>query len=359
MSHGITANGVLCEVVGVNVGTCGGNGIDLGPVSRVRDCMVRSNGSHGIRVGSNSIVSGCLSSANVVNGIEALSGTTVSDCVSEGNAVGYLLGSNCSVTNCRSGNPAAASSIGFQAFLSESGVSLTDCRASGGGRGFWFQGGRTTLTRCSAAGLTGNQTAFEIGPNSLVTECRASDNSGHGFLPFARCTLTNCTAAQNAGDGYFGSSDSSFINCFAVGNNGDGFDLVDGSTVQGCTANNNLASGISMNNGGSVINCTTRSNQQDGIAVNFSCLVRGNSCNGDGTGIGFEAAIRATGQANRIEGNNITFADRGILVSSGGNTIFGNSLKGCAVNFDIAGGNDMGPIGSAATATSPWANIQY
>ncbi len=361
LSHGITANGLMCEVVGVNVGTCGGNGIDLGSLSRVRDCMARSNGSHGIRVGSNSIVSRCLCSANAVNGIEALSGTTVFDCVCEGNAVGFRLGSNCSVTNCRSGNPAAASSIGFYSTISDSEISLTDCRAAGGGRGFWFQGGRMTLTRCSATGLTGAQTAFEIGPNSLLTECRATDNSLHGFLLFPRCTLTDCTAAQNLGDGFLANAGSaaSFINCTAAANNGDGFDLGDGATVQGCTANDNLARGISMTNGGSVVNCTTRNNQNDGIAVNFSCLVRGNSCNGDGTGIGFEAAVRVSGQANRIEANNITFADRGILASSGGNVIVSNSLKGCTVNFDIVGGNDVGPIGSAATATSPWANIQY
>ncbi|MGE3107742.1 MAG: right-handed parallel beta-helix repeat-containing protein [Phycisphaerales bacterium] len=361
LSHGVTAPGTYAEIESVNSSLCAGNGIDVGAFARVRGCATRGNSSHGIRVGSNSIVADCITSSNVGNGIEALSGTSVIDCVCEGNGVGMLLYSFCSASNCRVSNPGAAGSIGFQSFIGESGVTLTECRVSGGGRGYWFQGGKMTLTRCSASGLTGGQTAFEIGPNSLLSECRADNNSGHGFLLFPRCHAANCAATQNAADGFnsLGAGAGSFVNCTATGNTGNGFNLSDGATVQGCTANDNLSRGISMNNGGSVINCTTRNNQSDGIAVNFSCLVRGNSCNGDGTGIGFEAAVRATGQANRIEGNNITFADRGILVSSGGNTIFGNSLKGCVLNFDIAGGNDTGPIGNAASATSPWANIQY
>jgi hypothetical protein len=47
------------------------------------------------------------------------------------------------------------------------------------------------------------------------------------------------------------------------------------------------------------------------------------------------------------------------MIDLGGNVIIRNSVKGCAVDFSIAGGNDLGPIGSAATATSPFANIQY
>lgn len=361
VSHGVTSNGLLIEVAGLNINSCGGNGIDLNALSRVTNCAVRSNSSHGIRVGSNSLVSGCLSSTNAINGIEALGGSIVTDCVCEGNAVGMLLGSNCLVSNSRVSNPAAATSTAFLSNGGESGAALTDCRASGGGRGFYFQSGRVSLTRCSATGMTGGQNAIDVGHDSTLSDCRADNNSGHGFVLAARCQVQNCAATLNAGDGFRATSTNagSFIQCLAANNNANGFNLADGVTIQACTANNNLQRGISLANGGSVIDCTTRSNQTDGIAVNFACVVRGNSCNGDGTGIGFDAAIRVTGQANRIEANHISFADRGLLISSSGNTIFRNSLKGCTVNFDIVGGNDVGPIGSAATATSPWANIQF
>ncbi len=361
LSHGITSNGLLCEVTNLNVSNCAGNGIDLNALSRVTNCAVRSNGSHGIRVGSNSIVSNCLSSTNTVNGIEALGGSVITDCICEGNAVGMLLGSNCLVSNSRVSNPAAASSVAFLSGNGDSGTALTDCRATGGGRGFSFQGGRVSLTRCSATGMTGGQNAFDVGLDSTLSDCRADNNSGTGFVLANRYQVQSCAATQNVGDGFrsTGTSSGSFIQCNAVGNSANGFNVGDGATVQACIANNNLQRGVSLTNGGSVINCTTRNNQNDGIAVNFSCLVQGNSCNGDGAGIGVDAAIRATGQANRIDGNNISFADRGLLVSSGGNTIFRNSVKGCTVNFDIIGGNDVGPIGSAATTTSPWANIQF
>ena len=43
-----------------------------------------------------------------------------------------------------------------------------------------------------------------------------------------------------------------------------------------------------------------------------------------------------------------------------GNTIVRNSASGNGDNYGaIVGGNDVGPIGTAATATSPWANIQF
>jgi hypothetical protein len=48
--------------------------------------------------------------------------------------------------------------------------------------------------------------------------------------------------------------------------------------------------------------------------------------------------------------------------SNGGNVITRNSAGGNGSsgtdNYNIGGGNDAGPIGSAASSTSPWANLQ-
>ena len=52
--------------------------------------------------------------------------------------------------------------------------------------------------------------------------------------------------------------------------------------------------------------------------------------------------------------------DRGIATTGVGNLIIRNSVRGGTnPHGGIAGGNDVGPIGSAATATNPWANILY
>ena len=80
-----------------------------------------------------------------------------------------------------------------------------------------------------------------------------------------------------------------------------------------------------------------------------------NGSGGDGAGI----HVNATRSDNRIEGNNLIFNNTGMSVNDSGNLIIKNSASGNNTDYDIVAGNDVGPIGSAATATSPWANIQF
>jgi hypothetical protein len=74
------------------------------------------------------------------------------------------------------------------------------------------------------------------------------------------------------------------------------------------------------------------------------------------------------GSNNRIEGNHITGSGSsgyGIQFNISGyvnNVIIRNSVAGNgANNYSTSGGsaNDCGPVGTAATATSPWANISH
>ena len=103
-------------------------------------------------------------------------------------------------------------------------------------------------------------------------------------------------------------------------------------------------------------------------------MIRGNTCTSNGNG-GDGAGIHATGVDNRIEGNNCTFADRGIQVDFGGNIIIKNTCSGNTINWVIAANNYYGPIidrtaiatiavnGSSAvstlTPTDPHANFSY
>jgi len=70
-----------------------------------------------------------------------------------------------------------------------------------------------------------------------------------------------------------------------------------------------------------------------------------------------------TGNAVRVEGNNATGNyNNGIKVDGTPNTIFHNSVHpnpSALGAYSIVAGNDVGPIGSAATSTSPFANISY
>ena len=211
------------------------------------------------------------------------------------------------------------------------------------------------------------------GPGSAVSYCSAYANTVSGIATSLGSTVVNCSAYNNSGGGISVSGGCAVSNCTAYSNTGDGITALDGSTVTSCTVNNNEARGIGAANGCQITRCTTRNNALDGISVNFSSTVTGNTCNGDGTAAGNQGGIRVLGQANRIEGNNVTYADRGLLVDSGGNVIIRNTVKGCTLNWSIVAGNAYGAIvatpagaavsGNTAAAalgtTDPDANFTY
>ncbi len=215
---------------------------------------------------------------------------------------------------------------------------------------------------------------IETGPGSVVSSCAAYGNAVNGIATNVGSTVVNCSTYDNSGGGISSSGNCTISNCTSYSNTGNGITTLDGSTVTSCTVNNNEARGISVSNGCQITGCMTRNNALDGIAVNFSSTVTGNTCNGDGAAAGNHGGIRVLGQANRIEGNNVTYADRGLLVDSGGNVIVRNSVKGCTLNWSIVAGNSLAPIASASTnaaavsgdtyggtlgSTDPNANLTY
>jgi len=78
--------------------------------------------------------------------------------------------------------------------------------------------------------------------------------------------------------------------------------------------------------------------------VSSGCTVRGNTCRGNGYLTGDGAGIHATGDDNRIEGNNCTVNDRGIDVDLAGNFITRNTCSGNTTDWDIVANNVYGPI---------------
>jgi len=132
----------------------------------------------------------------------------------------------------------------------------------------------------------------------------------------------------------------------------------------------NANHGIVTGNGCIVSDCLVVNDGFDGIFVygNGSQIIGntliGNAANTDGgAGIGVE------GSNNRIEGNHVTGTASsrafgyGIECDTSGfinNIIIKNSVSGNgANNYSVASGNDVGPVGTAATSTSPWANISH
>lgn len=108
-----------------------------------------------------------------------------------------------------------------------------------------------------------------------------------------------------------------------------------GATLENLRASRNGASssfgGLSLGSAGLLRNCAADNNVGPGIQI--------------------------VGERNRVEANHVTSNDRGISAVGVNNVIVRNTANGNVVDYEIPGGNDVGPIGSAATLSSPWGNI--
>ena len=196
--------------------------------------------------------------------------------------------------------------------------------------------GNCLVKDSQAISTTGtNAPGISLGAAAVVTGCVASGNSGNGITVGNVCKIENCTVLNNTGDGIHGGVVVAVSGCVAA-SNANGINLGDHALVSDCHTNGNTASGI--------------------LVADFS-IVRG--CTADFNGSVGAGGINVTGSGNRIEANNVTRNSAGIQVSGSGNLIIRNSARGNTINYFNASGNDVGPIGSAATSTSPWANIAY
>ena len=152
----------------------------------------------------------------------------------------------------------------------------------------------------------------------------------------------------------------------------NGIDYQSGSLPQNVILENltitgNTGIGIVVGNGYVVSNCSIQNNGSAGIVVNGNgSQISGNILLGNNTAYtSTSCGIILEGANNRVEDNHITGHASGYGIeydfSSGtNNVIIKNSVVGNSPNnYSPSGGgnNDIGPIGTAASSTSPWANI--
>lgn len=182
--------------------------------------------------------------------------------------------------------------------------------------------------RLSNNSTAGDFYALDMGGGSTALNCVAIGSLGSGIRGNDGCIIIGCTATSLAGDG---------IVCGA-------------GTVRDCLARGCGIDGIRV--GGSVVTgCTSTANAYSGIALNSDSHAYGNTVSSNGWGYWL------VGSGNRLDSNHASGNNYGIYVNGTDNTIIRNTSRQNSFNYDIAGGNDAGPIESAATATSPWANF--
>lgn len=179
---------------------------------------------------------------------------------------------------------------------------------------------------------------IHVGHSSRVSDCTAGNNSAAGILTGGISMVVNCDSGNNGANGIETGDDSRVIGCIATINVGNGIYASSGSLVSGCTASDNNLNGIRTDSNGHILNNTCISNSE------FSPEDK--------------AGVFALGHYNRIEGNHLESNAYGIRLDGVYNTVVRNTATLNSIqNFFYVTPNDIGPIGTAATATSPWANL--
>lgn len=207
---------------------------------------------------------------------------------------------------------------------------------------------------------------------------RSSENAGRGILTGAGAVITHCLAFSNAGTGISCDNNSVVSECVARANAGNGIQVVAGATVTACVASQNTQAGIATGGAARIVDCTAYDNDGDGIDGSASSLISGcaasanggdgievssdshvfgNTCDSNGSIDG--AGIHTITSDNRIEANNCTDNDRGIDVDAAGNIVIRNTCTGNGTNWDIAVGNAVAPIVSAATNAAAISGSTY
>lgn len=200
------------------------------------------------------------------------------------------------------------------------------------------------------------------GSGAALSHCSATRNGQSGISAF-QATITGCTSLWNGGHGYqIGTS--VLTDCVAGHNTFNGIDA-SWSRIEGCHVFQNLAIGINASQGDVIAN-KVMYNSGTGIEVTSEGsfvtrnMVHANSQTGTGYG------INVTGTVSRIEANHVTDLgsfvkqDIGIRVVGGENVVINNSAHDNVTNYDLTGaGGSYGPLQNAASATSPFANIEY
>jgi hypothetical protein len=182
-------------------------------------------------------------------------------------------------------------------------------------------------------------------PDTIIENLRLAGCTNPIFCPVAAypSVVRDCLCESN---GVSTTSNIIFTSgglvskCVIVNNNGTAIDLFGCGSVSDCLVAGNTGYGITaLGSNQRIIDNSVVTNQNVGILIN--------------------------GNNNWIEHNQVSTPSgiSGIEVSGGeytNNVIDQNSVVGDgAGNYAILGNNDIGPIGSASTNTSPWANISH
>ena len=184
---------------------------------------------------------------------------------------------------------------------------------------------------------------------------------------YANVTVRNGTiSGWNSEPGIYANGRHVVLEHLTITGNWQGVNTAEDTVIRNCVVSDNALDGIILGNNGVVSDCLVQSNAYNGISIQGAgSVIRGNNlCGNNSSGSFGTSGINIAGSNNRIEDNHVTgmgVGGYGIAVTGAtNNIIIRNSVEGGgANNYNIAASNDAGPIGNAATNTSPWGNISH
>jgi parallel beta-helix repeat protein len=250
---------------------------------------------------------------------------------------GLMTGYNCEIVDCACWN---AGNVSNPALQVSDGCVVRNCVVAGSGYGILGANG-DLIESCL---LRSNTFCIQVGSDCTIRDCAAIAGGGTGINAGNNATIQSCQSLRNQGGGIM------------VGN---------GSRVQDCAAIGNTNAGIFVYGGTSVSGCTCDYNGLSGIYVYYpGCAVINNTCTGNNIrNSGGDSGIYIDDSNNRVDGNHLANNNGyGIDVNAtyANNVVIRNDASdNLPFNYYLPASADAGPLGTAATATSPWANISY
>lgn len=217
-------------------------------------------------------------------------------------------------------------------------------------------GPRATAERvhCESNGARG----LAIGVGSSARDCHTASNQGAGIEAGASCTLESCSSHSNQ-IGFQLLDSAIAVRCTASSSSTDAFQIGYMSQALSCMVNGAGGHGFKLLGYGMIVrDCTVR-DCVDGIRADQAgyCTIAGNvvaACSGAGIHL-----LSGTHRP-RVEGNHVSTCQTGIWDQSASIQVghgFHNSCGSNGTDYDVASGGDWGPVQSAATGSSPWANF--
>lgn len=391
----IRASNVTVDLSGYTLASSGGIGIrpgivvDLASITNVRilNGSIQGFNGDGIDLGFET-TRGCRIENVTVTacgvGFDVSDDTTIINCVARLNTTGgFSLGVGGSIRGST-----AVSNGGFGFVLGSAGLA-TDCVSQDNDGGFGAGDG-STLVRCVAALST--QDGFVVS-RATVTECTARSNSGNGFVASGgaafsgctallnvqngfnitapRCRLTNCTASDNTGHGVFVDVTGDLAELNILGSTMSN-NTLSGITTEASTliadgnVSNNGTVGIQVLNSCMIRGCTVNTNVQSGIVAAAANIIQNNmvSSNAVGAAGAGAAGILCTADDNRLEGNMlVSNAQDGIRLNAAGNLVIRNTLTRTGTTINAVANNRIAQIitnpASGFVSTDPNANFVY